>query len=106
MFSKCKIQHGIRSLEDKGFRVAFVDRQGLVWPKDSNMDSTGVIGVREGGLYKLTGCPVQALVHDSINLCELWHRRFAQLHYRALPGLRKMVIGLPEMQVEQDGVCI
>ena len=40
----------ISALEDKGFRVAFVDGQVIVWPKDSNMDSARVIGVREGGL--------------------------------------------------------
>ena len=45
------------------------------------------------------------MVHDNISLCELWHRRFAHLHYRALPALRKMVIGLPELQVEHDGIC-
>jgi hypothetical protein len=56
-------------------------------------------------LYKLRVHPVQALVHDSINLSELWHRRLAQLHYRALPALGKMVIGLPPLRVEHDGVC-
>lgn len=30
-----------------------------------------VIYVQEGGLYRLTGCPVQVLVRDSISLCEL-----------------------------------
>lgn len=95
----------ILALEDKGFKVAFVDGQVLVWPKDSNMDSAGVIGVREGGLYKLTSRPVQALVHDSINICMLWHRRFAHLHCKDLPSLRKMVTSLPEIQVEHDGVC-
>lgn len=60
----------ISALEDKGFKVAFVDGKVLVWPKDSDMDSTSVIGVRVGGLYRLTGCLVWALVHDSISLCE------------------------------------
>jgi hypothetical protein len=31
-----------------------------------------VVGVREGTLYRLQGNPIQALVHDSDNLCELW----------------------------------
>jgi hypothetical protein len=43
------------ALEDKGFRVSFVDGRVLVWSKNSNIDSTRVIGVREGGLYKLNG---------------------------------------------------
>ena len=36
---------------------------------------------------------------------QLWHRRLANLHYRALPSLRKVVIGLPEFEVHHDGVC-
>lgn len=35
----------ILALEDKGFRVAFVDGKVLMWPKDSDMDSADVIGV-------------------------------------------------------------
>jgi hypothetical protein len=35
----------ISKLEDKGFRVAFVDGKFLVWPKDLNIDTTKVNGV-------------------------------------------------------------
>jgi hypothetical protein len=59
----------------------------------------------EGSLYRLQGKPVQALVHDSDNLCELWHRRMGHLHYKALPILREIVTGLPYFSVEQQGVC-
>jgi hypothetical protein len=45
------------------------------------------------------------MVHDIVNPNELWHRRFAHLHYKALPVVSKMVIGLPEIQAEPDGVC-
>jgi hypothetical protein len=45
------------------------------------------------------------LVHDNISLCELWHQIFAHLHYRDLPTLKRMVTGLPELQVEHDGIC-
>ena len=84
-------------MEDKGYRVAFVDGQVLVWPNDSNIDVAEVIGVREGGLYKLSRCQSQALINDNTNLCELWHRRFAHLHYKALPALRRMVTSIPEL---------
>ena len=50
---------------------------------------------QEGGLYKLKGQPEQALVHDSAEPNELWHRRLARVHYRALPLARKVVEGLP-----------
>jgi hypothetical protein len=67
-------------------------------------DDAVVIGV-EGGLYKLKGHSNFAMVHDIVNPNELWHRRFAHLHYKALPVVRKMVTGLPEIQAELDGVC-
>jgi hypothetical protein len=44
-------------------------------------------------------------MHDSISLSELWHRRLANLHYRALPTLGKMVTILPALHVEHDGIC-
>ena len=40
----------ISALEIKGFRVSFMDGKALMWPKDGDMSSTDVIGVREGGL--------------------------------------------------------
>jgi hypothetical protein len=64
-----------------------------------------VIGVRENSLYRLTVRLVLALLHNTISLSELWHRRLAHLHYRALPALGKMVTGLPEIHIEHDGVC-
>jgi hypothetical protein len=82
-----------------------VDGQVLVWPKSSSIDSARVIRVREGVLYRLSGRPAQALVHDNISLCELCHWRFFHLHYRALPVLRRMVTGIPKLQAEHEGVC-
>ena len=95
----------ISALEDKGFRVAFMDGQVLIWPKNSNIDKVIMIGVREGGLYKLKGQQKQARVHNSVSSTELWHQGLAHINYRALPVLRKMVIGLQNIQVECDGVC-
>jgi hypothetical protein len=45
------------------------------------------------------------MVHDSDDLCELWHRRMGHLHHRALLALREIVTGLPEFSVERQGVC-
>ena len=45
------------------------------------------------------------LLHDIISPIELWHRRLAHLHYRALPTLRKVSIGLPEFEEQHNGVC-
>jgi hypothetical protein len=72
--------------------------------KNQELSSTVVIGVREGGLYKLPG-HIQALVHASVSPFELWHRRLGHLHLKALPGLQKMVRGMPTFQFDHDGIC-
>ena len=46
----------------------------------------------------------QALVHDTVEPNELWHRRLAHVHYRALPLASKVVEGLPKMKTKHDGV--
>ena len=95
----------ISALDAKGMRVDFVDGQFLMWPKGKTFDDAIVIGEQEGGLYKLKGQPDQALVHDTVEPNELWHRRIAHVHYRALPLASKSVEGLPEFQEKHDGVC-
>ena len=45
----------IFGLEKKGFRVAFVDGQVLIWPRGKTINDAVVIGVQEGGLYKAKG---------------------------------------------------
>ena len=95
----------ISGLDAKGMRVAFVDGQVLMWPKGKSIDDVVVIEEQEGGLYKLKGEPEQDLVHDSVEPNEIWHRRIAHVHYRALPLASKVVEGLPEMQTKHEGVC-
>lgn len=63
------------------------------------------IGIRDGGLYRLTTKLLKALMRDTINPIELWHRRLAHLHYRALPTLRKVSTGLSEFGDQHNGVC-
>jgi hypothetical protein len=91
-------------LEDKGYRVIFMDKKSLLWPKNQDRSSAIVIGVREGGLYKLAG-HIQASVHALVRPSELWHQRFGHLHYKSLPGLQKMVRGMPTFQFDHDGIC-
>jgi hypothetical protein len=45
----------ILALDEKGCKVAFVDGQVLMWPRGNSFDDVVVIGVQEGGLYKLKG---------------------------------------------------
>ena len=43
----------ISSLDKKGLGVAFVDGEVLMWPKGRTIDDATVVGVEEGGLYKI-----------------------------------------------------
>ena len=52
----------------------------------------------------MKGHPKKALIHDTVDPNELWHRRFAHVHYRSLPFASKVVEGLPEIQAKHDGV--
>jgi hypothetical protein len=84
-------------LEDKGYVVTFMERKALLWPKDGQMSSAEVIGVREGGIYKVLGHSISTLAHDTINSNDLRHRRVDHLHYKALPNLQTMVSGMPSI---------
>jgi hypothetical protein len=73
--------------------------------KASSPNTARVIGVREGIFYRLQGEHIQALVHDSDSLCEMWHKRMEHLHHKALPILREIVTSLPKFNIEKHGVC-
>jgi hypothetical protein len=70
-----------------------------------SLDSIEVIGTHGGSLYKLSGLPAKAMVHDSDNICNIWNSRLGHLHHQALPLLRKMVTILLEFVIEHQGVC-
>ena len=93
----------ISVLEAKGMRVAFVDGQFLMWLRGETIDDAIVIGEQEGVLYKLKGHLEQALVHDTIETSEIWHRRLAHVHYRALPIASKVVEGLQKSKQNMMG---
>jgi hypothetical protein len=56
----------ISSLEDKDYKVTFSKGRVIAWHKNSHINSTKVIGVRESNLYRLTIRLVHALLHDTI----------------------------------------
>ena len=68
--------------------------------RKKTIDDAVVIGVEEGGLYKLKGHVDSTLMASTIIPCELWHTILAHIHYKALPIVIKVVIGLPEIQVD------
>jgi hypothetical protein len=45
------------------------------------------------------------MTHAIENSCELWHRRLAHINYKVLPYICKAVTGLPELKVDQEGIC-
>jgi hypothetical protein len=95
----------ISALDKKGFRVAFIDGEVLMWPKGTTIEDAIVIGIEEGGLYKLKGHSDAALIHSTGSLCKLWHRRLAHIIYKALAYVSKAVTGLPDFKVDRECVC-
>jgi hypothetical protein len=95
----------ILALDKKGFRVAFIDGEILMWSKGKTIEDAVVIGIEEGGLYKLKCHSDVALTHSIESSCELWHRRLDHMNYKSLPYVSKVVTGLPELKVDHEGVC-
>ena len=75
-----------------------------MWTKGKTVDDAVVIGVEEGGLYRLKRHVDSTLMTSTISPCELWHRRLAHIHYKALPIVSKVATGLIEIQIDHEGV--
>jgi transposase InsO family protein len=95
----------ISALEKKGFKVAFIDGEVLMWAKGETLNEAIIIGNEENGLYKLKGHSEAAMTHAIENSCELWHRRLAHINNKALPYICKAITGLPELKGDHKGVC-
>ena len=61
----------VAGLDDKGYMVLSMHKKVLLWAKNVKLSSAEPIGVREGGLYKAFEHSTQALVHNTIDPCEL-----------------------------------
>jgi hypothetical protein len=95
----------ISSLEEQGFIISFVDGEIIMCPKGKSSNDAIMIGVQEGGLYKFKGHSETTLVHNTVNPCQLWHKRLSHIHYKSLPIMKTMVIGLLDIQVDHEGIC-
>ena len=60
-------------LDNKGYRVSFIDGHVLMWSKAKTLEYVIVIG-EGGGLYKLKGNPETTLVHETTTSSELWNK--------------------------------
>ena len=61
----------ISDLDKKAFKVAFVYGEALMWLKGKTIDNVVIIGVEEGGLYKLKGHKDSTFRASTISPCEL-----------------------------------
>ena len=76
-----------------------------MWSKGKTLEDTIVIGEEEAGLYKLKGHTEIALVHETTISSELWNRSLSHINYKAFPYVRKVVTGLPYLNIEHEGTC-
>ena len=95
----------IPTLDKKGFRVAFIDGQVLMWPKGKKIEDAIIIGEEGGGLHKLKGHSETTFMHEFTDPSELWNRRLANINYKALPHVNKVVMVLPNMKIKHEGIC-
>jgi len=102
----------VSTIEGKGYEVVFKGGQMIMYPRGGSIDSGRVIEVWHGKLYRFAFQPVGALMSSvsdgntsSRDLCELWYRRMAHLHHRALHIFREITIGVPEFSTEHYDVC-
>jgi len=89
-------------MEEKGFKVAFID--GKVHVCHKNFKDAFTLEFRGDGLYQIGGSPLGELESDTPIQCELWHHRFSHLHYKSSPGVRKMVTRILEFHMNHEGI--
>ena len=77
----------------------------MAWKKDSDFNSTQIIGERHESLYKLAANQVHVLNHFTSNINLLWHKRFGHLNFKSLSSLGKFVVGLSSLSSSVDGIC-
>ena len=87
-------------MEDKGYKVTFSNGKVCIWK--NNVKDAFTLGFSVDSLYQVDGIPLGVMSCDTTLQSELWHRRFAHLHYKALLNVKQMVT---EFQVEKEGVC-
>jgi hypothetical protein len=85
----------ILALDNKDFRVSFIDGEFLMWSKGNNIKYVVVIGTEEGGLYKLKGHSYVALTYSTKIPYEIWNKRLAHINYKDFPYVTNVVTCLP-----------
>jgi hypothetical protein len=91
--------------ENKGFEVTFRGGKIYIRPKGSTTKMDNVIGIRSEKVYRLHFEPAKALVSNSTDLGELWHKKMAHLHFGALGHLRQAVTGIHKVVAKKHDPC-
>jgi hypothetical protein len=55
----------ISDLDNKGFKVPFIDGEVIMWPNGKTIEDAVIIETEEGCLYKLKGHSYVALTHST-----------------------------------------
>lgn len=76
----------ISEMEEKGYKVTFNDGNVRIWK--NNVKYAFTLGFRVDSLYQVGGSSLGVMSCDKNLQSELWHRRFAHLHYKALLDVR------------------
>ena len=61
------------------------------------------IGERQGYLYKLYSETKQALIYETHDSNDIWHRRLGHIHFCGLPSMEKLVTGLRKLNSTHNG---
>eukprot|EP00253_Pinus_taeda_P014766 PITA_14766 len=77
--------------------------QDVLYVPDLKKSLVSISAMEDKG-YKVGGSLLGVMFCDTSLQSKLWHQRFAHLHYKALPDVRKMVTGMPEFKSEHEGV--
>ena len=64
-----------------------------------------LIGQTKGYLYELNIEPIQALIHEVVDINKMWHRRLGHLNFKALLTMEKMVTCLPTLNKDHSSTC-
>ena len=74
-------------MEDKGYKVTFSDGKVRIWK--NHVKDVFTLGFHVDSLYQVNGSLLGVMSCDKTLQSELWHLRFAHLHYKSLADVRK-----------------
>ena len=77
----------------------------LAWPKNSTLKKALTIGVRQGLLYELCTKSNFALMHETSDSNEIWHRRLGHIKFHALTSMEKLVTRMLKLSHIHNESC-